>query len=346
MNRSEFITSAALLALMPGSMSASGLADDNLPIIKPNRLRFGDTIGLVAPAGFITGEEMQESVDSLTKLGFKVKTDPSTLNRNGYFAGTDKDRAQSLMAMFADTNVHAIMCIRGGYGAARILPMLDYTVIRNNPKALIGYSDITALHAALYKHAGLVSFHGPVGTSTYNEFSVDNFLRVVVTPRERTVFVKAQSDGDKPEHLLTTIRSGKAEGKLVGGNLSIVASLIGTAFDVSYKGCMVYLEEVGEEPYRIDRMLTQMIQAGKFEGIAGIAMGIFKNCQPKEKESGIGNSFTLIEILMDRLYHLNVPVIYGLSFGHVENKLMLPYGIKAELDTSMGTLSLTERAVM
>lgn len=345
MKRSEFLSSAALLACMPGIAVAASPSRLPPAITKPKQLCHGGTIGLAAPAGVINEAELQESVENIAKLGFKAKTNPGSLNRNGYFAGTDKERAAMLMELFTDPEVDAIMCVRGGYGAARILPYLDFAAIRSNPKILIGYSDITALHAALYQQAGLVSFHGPVGTSTFNEYSIDNFTRVLIKPEQTALFYKSLTDGDKPENQLTTIRTGTAAGTLFGGNLSIVASLIGTPYDVSYQGGIVYLEEVGEEPYRVDRMLTQMIQAGKFNGVRGVALGIFKNCQSKEKESGINNSFSLMEVLTDRLYPLGIPVVYGLSFGHVENKLTLPFGIRAEIDSGAGTLTLLETAV-
>lgn len=348
MKRKSFINSLAILGASAAFHRGLQAADvqQNSPLIKPSRLQPGDTVGIIAPAGIIAQKDVDESVTNLKNLGFTVKPGKNILQKNGYFAGTDKERADDVMAMFADDDVKGIVCIRGGYGIARIFPLLNFSFIRKHPKPLIGYSDITALHQALYVKAGLISYHGPVGTSTYNDFSVQNFKKTLMYPASETVFTKAESDGDKPESKLFTVRSGTCTGWLAGGNLSLLVSLIGTEYDVTYKGALLYIEEVGEEPYRIDRMLTQMEQAGKFDGVQGIALGIFKNCSPKEKESGITNSFSLQEVLLDRLYHLNIPVIYGLSFGHVENKLVLPYGCRAELNTSPATLTLLEPATV
>lgn len=313
--------------------------------ILPPRLNKGDTIGLIAPGSFITEDELNESIANLKDLGFNVKYSENVLARYGYLAGTDKQRADDVNKMFADSEVKGIVCARGGYGCSRILPMLDYSVIRQNPKALIGYSDITALLYGIYSQTGVVCFHGPVGISTFNEFSVDNFKGVLVKPEPDFVMKSAVDEDNDELYKIIPIRSGIAEGELVGGNLSIVVSLIGTPYDIDTKDKILFLEDVGEEPYRIDRMLTQLIQAGKFDDISGIALGVFKNCRVKEKDPSFGKSFTLSEVLFDRLYNIGVPVIYGLSFGHIENKFTLPVGIKAQLDVGNQTLTLLEKAV-
>ncbi len=198
----------------------------------------------------------------------------------------------------------------------------------------------------IYSQTGLIGFHGPVSTSTFNEFSVTNFKNVLMNPQAKTLLRNAVEDEAKSEYKPFVIRNGKAKGKLVGGNLSIVASLIGTKYDVDTKGKIIFLEEVGEEPYRIDRMLTQMTQAGKFKNAAGIALGVFTKCESKPDESGIANSFSLSEVLSDRLFRLGIPVHYGLSFGHVVNKFTLPFGIDAELDVDNQSLTLLEKAVV
>ncbi len=249
------------------------------------------------------------------------------------------------MEKFSDKSVKGIVCARGGYGCARILPMLDYDVIRNNPKVLIGYSDITALLYSFYQKAGLISFHGPVGTSTFNEFSVNNFKKVLMSPESKSSFINSTSGDDENVYGVTTIVKGKRKGRLVGGNLSIMVSLIGTEFDVDYSNKIVFIEEVGEEPYRIDRMLTQMIQAGKFKNSAGIMMGIFRKCEVKEESALTSKSFTLMEVLKDRFSSLKIPVVYGMSFGHVKDKFTIPFGALAELDTEKQTYYLLERAV-
>lgn len=313
--------------------------------VKPAKLRTGDKIGLVSPAGFISEEELSESVTNLSNLGFEPVPGKYVLNRSGYLGGTDKERAEDLNNMFADKNIKGIVCTRGGYGAARMLHYLDYDLIKSNPKPLVGYSDITVLISALYAKTGLVSFHGPVGISTFNDYSVNHFRNVLMFPSQTYAMSNPPLAADEQSQAYT-IRAGKAEGILYGGNLSLVVSLIGTEYDSDTSGCIIYLEEVGEEPYRIDRMLTQMIQAGKFNKAAGIALGVFSKCEPKPTQSGISNSFTLKEVLFDRLYPLGIPVIYGLSFGHITNKFTIPTGIKANLDVDNAELTLLEPAVI
>jgi muramoyltetrapeptide carboxypeptidase len=267
------------------------------------------------------------------------------MQKNGYFSATDEERAADLNEMFERQDVQGIMCARGGYGCARILPFLDYELIENNPKPLIGFSDVTALHYAIFKNCNLVTFHGPVSISSFSSFSVRNFENVLINPTFELELLNSTTGNNYNPYGITVISEGITQGELIGGNLSIVASLIGTEYDVDYSGKIILLEEFIEEPYRIDRMLTQMIQAGKFEDAAGIALGVFKLCEPdKTKPSFIG-SFTLMEVLRDRLGNLGIPVIYGLSFGHVVDKFTLPVGVNVELNTETQQLKLLESAV-
>ncbi len=246
-------------------------------------------------------------------------------------SGTDKERTEDLIEMFERDDVKGIVCARGGYGCARILPLLNYDLIRKNPKVLIGYSDVTALLYGLYQKAGLVAFHGPVGISTFNDYSVNSFKKVLMNPDSTNLFENSTSGDDENVYGVTTIVKGKEKGRLVGGNLSIMVSLIGTEYDLDYAGKIIFIEEIGEEPYRIDRMLTQMIQADKFKNAAGIMMGIFDKCESKEKNPSYGKSFNLMEVLMDRLSSLKIPIVYGMSFGHVKDKFTIPFGALAEL---------------
>ncbi len=250
--------------------------------------------------------------------------------------------------MFERKDVDTIVCARGGYGCARILPLLDYNVIKNNPKILIGYSDVTALLYGIFKETGLITFHGPVGISTFNDYSVDYFKKVLMHPEEVFAFYNADEDKNKNDEEFNsiTINTGKARGVLVGGNLSIVVSLIGTPYDVDGKNKIFFLEEVGEEPYRVDRMLTQMIEAGKFKNAKGIMLGVFKDSVSNKNKSGLDDSFSLKEVLFDRLSNLKIPVVYGMSFGHITNKFTLPFGVEAELDSLSQNLTLLEPAVL
>lgn len=350
MNRKKFLTSlsvasAGAAVFNPLTFSKTFLPDES-PVIKPPRLKAGDKLGIIAPGSYISEEELQDSIKNLNQLGFDTTYSDKILLQSGYFAGTDEDRADDLMEKFSDKSVKGIVCARGGYGCSRILPMLDYNVIRKNPKVLIGYSDVTALLYGIYEKAGLVSFHGPVGTSTFNDYSVDNFKRVLMEPERTALFTNSTSGTDENTYGVTTIVKGKGKGRFVGGNLSIIVSLIGTKYDVDYSNKIVFIEEVGEEPYRVDRMLTQMIESGKFKHAAGIMMGIFRKCEVKNDSDLTSKSFTLMEVLKDRLSNLKIPVVYGMSFGHVTDKFTIPFGALAELDADKQTFTLLEKAVI
>ncbi len=344
MNRKRFLKNMTLSSLAISSFSYTDFLNSyphTDKIIKPARLKKGDRLGLIAPGRFITEEELKTSVNSLETIGFKVVYTNNILSRNGYLAGTDEQRTSDLNEMFSRDDIDGIVAARGGYGCTRILPLLDYNLIGKNPKVLLGYSDITALHMAIYAKTGLVSFHGPVGISTFNEYSISNFKNVLVYPLENLTLYNAEDEGNYDLKSFTII-SGKSSGRLVGGNLSLMVSLIGTPYDFDSSGKLIFIEEIGEQPYRIDRMLTQMIEAGKFENASGIILGEFVDCEPKKDDL---NSFSLKEVLYKCLYDLNVPVIYGMSFGHIKNKLTLPIGINAELNSVNQTITLLESAV-
>lgn len=309
--------------------------------IKPPRLKKGDTIGLISPASYITKDQLNESIKNLEDLGFKVKYSNIIMEKYGYLAGTDSARAEDLNNMFADKDVNGIFAVRGGYGCSRMLDYINYDLIKLNPKILIGYSDITSLLFGIYAKTGLVCFHGPVATSTFNDYSMQNFKNIVVNPYDNFEEKNLPED----ENQIYVIKNGIGEGELVGGNLSIVVSMIGTKYDINTKGKIIFLEDIGEEPYRIDRMLTQMRLAGKFENCAGVALGVFRRCEVKKDDPEFENSLTLKQIFNDVLADLNVPVIVGLSFGHIENKFTLPFGVNAKLDTYKKSLTLLEKAV-
>ncbi|MBS4033394.1 MAG: LD-carboxypeptidase [Ignavibacterium sp.] len=350
MNRKNFLKTVSTAAVGAGLLSSNSFAEissvSKKSVIKPKRLKTGDTIGLVAPGSYISELELKDSIKNLEELGFKVVYTEKILLQNGYFSGTDEQRAEDLINMFKRNEVAGIVCTRGGYGCARILPLLDYDIIEDNPKVLIGYSDITALHYGIFRKTGLITFHGPVSISTFNEFSVNNFKNVLMNPSNEIVFENSNSGEDENPYGVVSIAEGKKKGKLIGGNLSIAVSLIGTEFDVDYDDAIIYLEEVGEEPYRIDRMLTQMIQSEKFEDANGVAMGIFRKCEPKITDPSFSKSFSLMDVLQDRLGNLKVPVVYGMSFGHIKDKFTIPFGVEAELDSEKQTITLMESPVI
>jgi muramoyltetrapeptide carboxypeptidase len=354
MDRKKFIKTISTATIGSTLLSSSSYSPEKselksklneLPVIKPPKLKRGDTLALITPGSYIKEDEKQDSIKNLKELGFEVTYSDRLMEKNGYFSATDEERAADINEMFEREDIHGIVCARGGYGCARILPFLDYQMIRANPKPFIGFSDVTALHYAILKKGGLVTFNGAVGISTFSRFTVQYFEKVLLYPEDNLEMENSSTDNNYNSYGITTITDGKANGELIGGNLSIVVSLIGTEYDIDTEGKIIFLEEFIEEPYRIDRMLTQMIQAGKFERAAGIALGVFKMCEPSKTNPAFEDSFSLMEVLRDRLGNLKIPVIYGLSFGHVVDKLTIPFGIRAELDTDRQLIKLLERAV-
>lgn len=302
--------------------------------IKPKRLRKGDTIGLIAPGSSVSPEMLKKAKNQLLDYGFKLKLGKYLDGEYGYLAATDDQRLEDIHTMYADPLVAGIWCARGGYGCTRLLPQLDYELIRSNPKVLIGYSDITALLNAIYQYTGVIGFHGPVGTSTFNEFTTAGFERCVMKSFEQTTLDNHVSAEVK------VLSPGRADGQLVGGNLSLLASMMGTPYQLDMMDKVVFIEDVGEKPYRIDRMLTQLLQAG-LDSARAIALGTFEGCEAKEGDK----SLTLEQCFVDRLGALDIPILLGLPFGHIEYQYTLPVGIKARLDTDKRTLTLLESAV-
>ncbi|HEY7752000.1 MAG TPA: LD-carboxypeptidase [Ignavibacteriaceae bacterium] len=326
--------------------SSTPVSDPLLKLVKPQRLNAGDTVALVTPGSYITQQEKEDSINNLSELGFKVVHSDRLIMKNGYFSATDAERAEDLNDMFRRDDVNGIFCARGGYGCARILPYLDYRLMNQNPKPLIGFSDITALQFALFKYGRLTTYHGPVAISSFSRYSKECFEKVLMSDEKEIELQVSSSGNNYNVYGVTSISDGITRGELVGGNLTIVASLIGTPYDIDTKGKIIFLEEFLEEPYRVDRMLTQMIQAGKFKDAAGIALGVFKLCEPNSNNPAFAGSFSLMEVLKDRLGGLGIPVIYGLSFGHVVDKITLPFGINAELNTYTQTIKLLEQTVL
>jgi muramoyltetrapeptide carboxypeptidase len=313
-------------------------------LIKPKALKAGDTIGLVTPASPITKEQLEKAVKNIEDLGFKaVYNEKRVLSRYGYLAGEDLFRADDLNLMFNNPEIDGIWCVRGGYGSARILGMLNYRVIKDNPKVLIGYSDITALLQAVFKYTGLICFHGPGAASDFTEYTKRHVQAVLMNPQKKYVidYPKENSDNESTEFEPLVIQKGIAEGRLIGGNLTLATSLIGTRYDINYDNRLVFLEDVGEKPYRIDRMITQLLLAGKFQRARGVVLGVFMDCEAKKGSQ----SLSLRETLLDRFQKFKVPVIYGMSFGHIANQFTLPLGLKAELNTENKTVTLLESSV-
>jgi muramoyltetrapeptide carboxypeptidase len=309
-------------------------------LIKPKELEFGDTLGLVAPASFTSKEKIEKSIETVEKMGFKVKLGESIYQRYGYLSGKDEIRAKDINEMFKDPEVDGIICLRGGYGTPRILDLIDYNIIKDNPKVFIGYSDITALHIAFNQICKLVTFHGPMVSSdiigNFHEFSKESLYKSIMNNREIGLIE------NPPGEEIIKINTGVVEGTIIGGNLSLIADTIGTQYEIDTKRKILFIEEVGEEPYSIDRMLNQLRLSGKLKDAAGIILGDFRDCEPKGHYE---DSLNLEELIEDYIKPLNKPSIYNLQSGHCDPIITLPLGINTRLDGDSGEVYILENAV-
>ena len=343
MNRRKFIRNSGLIAAglsINQNISAESIDFSNDPIhtlLKPKALQPGDLIALIAPSGAVFDKgDILQSRKKLEDLGFKVKEGKTLYSQHGYFSDTDENRAKEIMKMFLDPEIKGIISIRGGSGCARLLPHLDYHLIRKHIKPFIGMSDITVLLNAFYLKAGIVSFHGPVGFSTWEGFTWKYFKPTVMEKKKTEMLTPSNNE------LFYTINSGIAEGELIGGNLTVFSQLVGSHFLPDMKNKILFLEDIKEEPYRIDRLLTQLELAGVLKHLNGIILGEFKKCVPEEPEK----SLSLKEMFIERLSVLNIPVFYGAKFGHVRDKWTFPIGVKARMDADKGSVILLEEAVI
>lgn len=311
---------------------------------KPRRLRKGDTVGLIAPASNMSEDEsIRFAIDIIESFGFDVKEGAHLYDRDQYLAGSDHDRADDVNRMFADDTVNAIFCLRGGYGTPRLLPLLDYDMIANNPKVFLGFSDITAILIALHVKAGLIGFHGPTAR-IFSDYTLAEFNKVLMHPAPKTIIgspppIDARAGVVQSENRITRFRGGTATGELIGGNLSLIVTLIGTPYEPEFAGRILFIEDTNEEPYRVDRMLTQLWLAGRLQQTAGIVFGKIT------KSDTSMNTFSIEEVIRKRCAPLGIPVIRGLMIGHVKDQTIVPIGINARLDADAGTLELIEPAV-
>ena len=339
MDRRRFLGAAALAGAMLPVLGMRGAMAATHGQLLAAGLRKGDTVGLVSPSSAVNERlSLQLTQEAMEALGFRVRTGAHYGGRYGHLAGTDAERAGDLNAMFGDHEVKAIVCVRGGSGAARLLPLLDYPLIRRNPKVLLGYSDITALHCAIHAKTGLVTFHGPVGTASWNRFNVDQFERLFFR-RELMQYQNSRDAGDElvPRRNRTqALRGGKAQGELVGGNLTVLTALAGTPYLPDFSGKILFLEDVGEAPYRIDRMFSTLKLMGALDKVAGIIFGDCSDCNPGD---GYG-SLTLDQIFDDYILPLEIPAYRGAMIGHIREQFIVPVGGKVEMDADAGTFRL------
>jgi len=343
--RRSFTQSLAL-----GGALLAGAKADARPIPTPllaRRLSPGDTLGLVSPANATYEREpLQLAVEALQALGFKVKLGQHVRGRYGQFGGSDAERAADINAMFADEGVAGIIALTGGSGCNRIVDKLDYGLIRRQPKFFGGFSDLTCLVNAIHQQTGLVTFHCPVAGSEWNEFSVAHF-KAMVMQKDGELPLLRNPQGERGDNLvqtqdrIQTLRGGKARGRLLGGNLAVLSSLAGSRFWHDWRGAVLFLEDINEYIYRIDRMLSTLRLAGALDQLAGVVLGKFTKCEPGD---GYG-TLTLDEVFDDYFLPLNVPVYRGAMIGHIKRKFTLPVGAPVEIDADAGSIGLLAPAV-
>ena len=315
-------------------------------LLKPKVLMPGATIGLITPATPVTNPDtLANAYRALKYFGFKVKVGKNVAKRTGYFGSPVEGRVDDLHAAFRDTEVDAVFAMRGGYGAQHLLDKIDYDLIQKNPKVFLGYSDITALHLAFNKHAGLVTFHGPNMLSEFTSYTQSNFKRAMFDAKPLGELSNpTETNLIRPSHPTRTIVSGKAIAPIIGGNLTLISTLMGTPYEVDCRGKILLIEDVGEEPYRMDRMLMQLHLAGKFKDAVGIIVGECVDCKPSDYKPSIGSNFSLGEVLDAILGKLTIPVFYGLTFGHTDDQLTLPMGVVSEMDADRCSFAIKESA--
>jgi muramoyltetrapeptide carboxypeptidase len=300
---------------------------------KPPRLRRGDTIAVVSPAAAVQAEALRRGCDMLERLGFSVRVGAHVLDRHRFLAGTDADRAAELTTMFQDSEVRAIFCARAGYGSGRLLPLLDLPTLARSPKIFLGFSDVTFLLNAFVQQNEMLCFHGPV---VAGEFAADFSRR----PLEHLLGLLTTGMGESSLVFSRALRAGCGEGRLIGGCLSLLAAALGTPWAVNTDGAILFIEDVGEKPYRIDRMLTQLKQAGKLERLAGVVFGEMRGCFGETEEPML-----LLAVIDDIFSDYSYPVGFGLPAGHGGENFTLPLGIRVRLDTERQMLTFLEPAV-
>lgn len=325
---------------VPSLLSFSEDSNPPKAVIRPKALKVGDTIGICAAAGASHDlTEIDSFISILKSNGFAVKEGRNIRKKLGYFSASDKERADEFMSLILDENVKAVFFTRGGWGCARLLDFLDFEQIRKHPKIIMGFSDICSLLNAITHKTGLTTFHGPNGNASWNEFSWKSIEELIV---KGNVIKYTPPSIDLLETKPATIVSGIATGELFGGNLSVLSGILGSDYLPQLAGKILFFEDVMEEPYRIDRMLTQWKLSGAFDNVHGIILGQFRKCVPEEPEW----SFTLNEVFQQHFNSFTIPVFSGFPLGHIKNKYTLPIGEKVTMDADRFTVQVNEAVVL
>lgn len=310
--------------------------------IKPQKLKRKDLIGIISPASSPDDLSLiEKGIKYIEGLGFRTIVGKNVGKYNGYLAGTDEERVSDIHEMFSNKKIKAVFCLRGGYGASRLLDKIDYSLIRDNPKIFVGFSDITALQMAFLKKSGLITFAGPMVVSNFakeiSHFTEEYFWQIITSDRKPGKI--SWSVSEKPE----SITPGKAAGKIIGGNLSVFNSLLGTNFLPDLKNKILFIEDVNEYPYKIDRMLNQLRLNKVFKKVNGIILGIFVDCiEPDQNKK----TLTLKEIFKDYFEKLKIPVISGFPHGHLRDLVTIPVGINIIMNANKGYIEFSENGVM
>lgn len=312
-----------------------------MKVIRPNRLKKRDLIGIISPSSSPDDLfKINKGVSYLESLGYNVKVGKNVGNYHGYLAGTDEERVKDIHEMFADKQIKAIICVRGGYGSPRLLDKIDYKLIANNPKIFVGYSDITALQMAFLEKTGLITFAGPMlAVDFHNSVSpyTEEMFWVLVTSNKK--FGRIKLPGNEKTFAIV---KGTTKGRAVGGNLATLVSLTGTQYMPDMKNKLLLLEETGEAPYRVDRMLNQLKLTGVFNKISGLILGAFNDCNEPDTEK---KTLSLGEVIADYVDKLKVPVIYNFAHGHLQDNITIPFGASLRLNASRGIIEITEKVV-
>jgi muramoyltetrapeptide carboxypeptidase len=315
------------------------------PLVRPPKLVPGSRIALIAPAGPLLERDDLLRAEALCRaLGYEPVVGRNAYNHHGYLAGTDDERLSDLNQALQDPSVAAIWCIRGGYGVTRLLDRVDYGAMARQPKALIGFSDITALLNAMSRAAGVVTFHGPVARASMPTFSRAHFERALTRPEAPGRLGKLQEPADvlvPQESRIVTLHGGSAEGPLAGGNLTLLQCLIGTPWFPDLTGAILFLEDAGEQLYRVDRILAQLRTTGALQQLAGIIVGRFTDFERAGRDGALGFD----QVLATYFGPLNIPVAYGFPIGHIDAQWTLPLGVRARLDADACEVDLLEPAV-
>ena len=339
MNRRQLLT-AGLVGIASVFLPQNIFSKLPNNFIKPKPLNEGDIVGIIAPGTAVSDpDEIQKAIQVIQYFNLVPKIAPNLAKGSGYKSRTVAERTDDLHQMFTDKDIKAVFCIRGGYGSMQLLDHIDYDLIRNNPKIFVGFSDITALHLAINKFSGLITLHGPVLLSQFSDYTVNYYRKALFSAQPIGLISNPPAlSGIISAYPVRTINNGVSTGKLSGGNLSLISSLMGTPYEIETEGKILFLEDVAEEPYKIDRMLSQLHLAKKLEKASGI---IFGKCNDCERETSVWD-FSLAEVLDRQLSNLGIPVLYGLLFGHTPEQVTLPYGIQGKLDANNGTLEILE----